>query len=122
MLRVDEAMAYLQRSVEVDRPDYRYAVRVRRTDSRGEEGRGLYLRDPLSDGCVEAQVTVEPRMREDADVGKIGPPSVLLCPTPLWPLQALCVEAAIHARAWSTQPPSAAPLRTACAWWRRRRG
>lgn len=45
-LQVHKAFEYLERSVEADKPDVRYVVRVRRGDG-STTGRGIYLREPM---------------------------------------------------------------------------
>jgi hypothetical protein len=44
--QVHKAFEYLERSVDADKPDVRYVVRVRRGDG-STTGRGIYLREPL---------------------------------------------------------------------------
>lgn len=46
MLQVHKAFVYLEKSQDADKPDVRYAVRVRRPDG-STSGRGIYLREPL---------------------------------------------------------------------------
>ena len=41
-----KAFEYLEKSVDADKPDVRYVVRVRRGDG-STTGRGIYLREPL---------------------------------------------------------------------------
>lgn len=45
-LQVHKAFEYLEKSVDADKPDVRYVVRVRRGDG-STTGRGIYLREPL---------------------------------------------------------------------------
>lgn len=66
--QVDKAIAYLMRSEEVDTPDCRIGVTVRRTEGSAS-GRGIYLRDASAAGApADFTVTFTPRLHRDADV------------------------------------------------------
>jgi tripeptidyl-peptidase II len=65
---VHRAFDYLQRSATADKPDVRYAVAVKRSDS-AKTTRGVYLRDS-TDFVAPAtfSVTVTPHLHRDSDV------------------------------------------------------
>lgn len=65
---MDKAIAYLERSAEVDVPDCRIDVSVRRTEGSAT-GRGIYLRDASAGSSpADFTVTLAPRLHRDADV------------------------------------------------------
>ncbi|KAK3236845.1 tripeptidyl-peptidase II Tpp2, partial [Cymbomonas tetramitiformis] len=70
LLQVGSAFQYLKRSAEEkwDELDVRYEVSTQ-VSGGGEAGRGLIVREPMQwqQSAVEAIVTVQPRMHEDAD-------------------------------------------------------
>ena len=59
-----KAFEYLRKSEEVDKPDTRYEVTARRTDSSTSQ-RGVVLRDPLESAkAVTFMCEVQPKLHE----------------------------------------------------------
>ena len=63
-LQVHRAFDYLSKSGEVDQPDVRYEVKVKRADSSVSQ-RGIYLREPLETAQPSSHIAdVSPQLRE----------------------------------------------------------
>lgn len=63
-LQVHKAFQLLSKSAEVDIPDVRYEVRVKRSD-RSTHSRGIYLREPLDATHATSHIVeVMPKLRE----------------------------------------------------------
>lgn len=64
-MQVHKAFDYLSKSEEVDRPDTRYEVTARRSDSNQAGMRGIVLRDPLESAkAVTFMCEVQPKLHE----------------------------------------------------------
>ena len=62
--QVHRAFDYLSKSGEVDQPDVRYEVKVKRADSSVSQ-RGIYLREPLEMSQPSSHIAdVSPQLRE----------------------------------------------------------
>eukprot|EP00892_Ulva_mutabilis_P003276 jgi/Ulvmu1/131/UM001_0135.1 len=68
LMQVDKAIEYLLRAEDVDVPDRRIDVSVRRTEGNAG-GRGIYLRDAAAAAApADFAVTFRPQLHRDADV------------------------------------------------------
>lgn len=65
ILQVHKAFEYLSKSEEVDQPDVRYEVTVRRSDSQQGGLRGVMLREPLDTAKAATYMCeVQPKLHE----------------------------------------------------------
>ena len=73
-----KAFELLSRSGEVDVPDVRYDVKVKRSD-RSLHSRGIYLREPLDAAQPSSHIVdVTPRLKEVCLISTPGFPPVSL--------------------------------------------